>query len=84
MPGTAVLEFELTPLDKQRNRVSTVAYFQPSGVFGTLYWNALLPIHDVVFKGLTQSIVERARGGPKKSMIVRTWNAFKYGRGLDW
>ncbi|MEI6413421.1 MAG: DUF2867 domain-containing protein [Pseudomonadota bacterium] len=61
LPGMGFLEFELTPLGEQRSRISAVGYFQPSNILGTLYWNALVPIHDAVFKGLTHSIVERAR-----------------------
>jgi uncharacterized protein YbjT (DUF2867 family) len=60
MPGRAVLELELLPLTGGRTRVTTRGYFQPAGALGALYWNALIPIHELVFKGLTRAIIDRA------------------------
>jgi uncharacterized protein YbjT (DUF2867 family) len=59
VPGRAVLEFELLPLTDGRTRVSTRAYFEPAGLLGVAYWNALLPIHDLVFRGLTRAIIDQ-------------------------
>lgn len=60
VPGSAILELELEPLQGQQTRVSTTAYFHPSGIFGQLYWYALLPIHKLIFTGLTRNIIRRA------------------------
>lgn len=60
LPGSAIMEFELEPMDGQQTRLSTTAYFHPSGIFGQLYWYALLPIHMLIFKGLTRNIIRRA------------------------
>ncbi|MBT8086403.1 MAG: DUF2867 domain-containing protein, partial [Gammaproteobacteria bacterium] len=58
-PGAGVLEFSITEADKQR-RVSADAYFHPAGVWGLLYWYALIPFHAFIFRGMTRAIAERA------------------------
>lgn len=36
------------------------AVLEPSGLLGSFYWYAILPLHNIVFAGLCNSIVERA------------------------
>ncbi len=60
MPGEAVLVFEMTPLGKEWTKVTTSAYFQPNGLAGTMYWNLLIPVHAILFKGLARAIISRA------------------------
>jgi uncharacterized protein YbjT (DUF2867 family) len=58
-PGAGVLEFEIQDVDERR-QVTVTAYFHPAGVWGLLYWFALLPFHAFIFRGVTRVIAERA------------------------
>jgi len=58
-PGAGVLEFVLSDEDARR-RVTVNAYFHPAGIWGLLYWFALLPAHAFIFRGMTRTIVARA------------------------
>lgn len=58
-PGAGVLEFSITHSDGAR-RVAVNAYFHPAGVWGILYWYALLPFHAFIFRGITRVVAERA------------------------
>jgi len=63
-PGAGVIEFEIEPLDAEHTRVTVTAYWHPQGVWGLLYWYALVPAHLFIFKGMTREIARRAeRGG---------------------
>ncbi len=66
-PGAGVLEFELTPLEGGRTRLTATAYWHPAGVPGLLYWFALEPAHRLIFDGLTREIARRAEALEKKS-----------------
>jgi len=63
LPGSGVMELSLAGLGDGRTRVSSAAYFHPSGISGHLYWTLLLPIHSLIFKGLVRAIIRRARSG---------------------
>ena len=58
-PGSGVLEFVIDDEGEER-RISASAYWHPAGVWGLLYWYALLPFHAVLFRGTTRRLVERA------------------------
>jgi uncharacterized protein YbjT (DUF2867 family)/uncharacterized protein YndB with AHSA1/START domain len=58
-PGSGVLEFELTPEDNG-TRISATAFWHPAGVWGLLYWYALVPAHLFIFAGMTRAIARRA------------------------
>jgi len=62
MPGKAWLEFTVDG-DENSSRIRQTAIFDPSGIAGLLYWNALRPLHDFVFRGMLAGIVETAVGG---------------------
>ncbi|MBU1567949.1 MAG: SDR family oxidoreductase, partial [Proteobacteria bacterium] len=62
VPGQAWLEF-----DVQDNQLVQTAHFLPKGVWGRLYWFSLVPIHYLIFKNLSQNIVNMAREETKKS-----------------
>lgn len=59
MPGDAFLEFELLP-GKQATHLYQTAFFRPKGIFGTIYWIVLYPIHGLIFKGMLKEIKRRA------------------------
>lgn len=56
LPGKAWLEFDIQP-----GALIQTAHFIPSGVWGRLYWYAVLPFHNLVFADLAERIVESAR-----------------------
>lgn len=51
IPGEAWLEFSI-----KDNRLFQIATFQSNGFWGDLYWYSLLPIHQVIFKGMIKKI----------------------------
>lgn len=59
-PGAGVMEFEIEPLDGAHARVTVTAYWHPQGVWGLLYWYALVPAHRFVFQGMTRAIARQA------------------------
>jgi len=59
-PGSGVLEFEITPTEDGRTRLSVMNYWHPAGVWGLLYWYAFAPVHGVLFKGMARAIADRA------------------------
>ena len=62
-PGAGVIEFDIEPVDAERTRVTVTAYWHPQGVWGLLYWYALVPAHLFIFKGMTREIARRAEQG---------------------
>jgi uncharacterized protein YbjT (DUF2867 family) len=69
LPGDAVLDFTLTPLESPAGspltRLIQTARFRPRGLAGLLYWYAVLPAHGLVFNGLLRGIVETAEKGSR-------------------
>ncbi|MDA0301388.1 MAG: DUF2867 domain-containing protein [Chloroflexi bacterium] len=61
VPGTAVLELEATPIDEGRTRITATAYFHPAGLWGLLYWIALIPVHRRIFQTLAEGLARRAQ-----------------------
>ncbi len=64
VPGRAWLEFRAEP-DGGGTRIRQIAQFEPRGLAGLLYWYLLLPIHEVMFRGMLAAIAAagRARQG---------------------
>lgn len=61
LPGKAMLNFELKPQDPtDRTQLTMTARFLPRGLFGLLYWYAVLPLHNLVFGGMLKGIRETA------------------------
>ncbi len=59
-PGAGVLEFDIDETGGGQRTLSVTAYFHPAGVWGILYWLAMLPFHAFIFRGMTRVIAERA------------------------
>ena len=59
-PGSGVLEFIIRDKGDHRT-LSATAYWHPAGPAGLIYWYSLLPVHAFLFRGLTASIVKRAK-----------------------
>ena len=60
LPGRAWLEFMVEPL-RSGSRFRMTAFFEPRGLIGQLYWWAVYPLHRVLFRGMSQRIIEEAR-----------------------
>lgn len=56
LPGSAWLEFKI-----KKDKLIQSAYFYPKGVWGRLYWYALIPLHYFVFKNMISGIMKKAR-----------------------
>jgi uncharacterized protein YbjT (DUF2867 family) len=59
LPGTAWLQWEIRPEDGG-SRLMQSAMFAPTGTMGSLYWNMLYPIHNMMFGRLIRAIARRA------------------------
>ena len=57
LPGKAWLEFDL-----QRDTLVQTAHFIPRGLWGRVYWYAVLPFHAFIFPDLCRTIVDQASG----------------------
>jgi hypothetical protein len=69
LPGEAILDFEIAPAGMGAElRLST--RFRPSGLYGVLYWYALLPFHDMLFGGMLREVAKKVNrpiiSGPMK------------------
>ncbi len=64
LPGKAWLEFRLEPAELEGRpaiRVVQEATFSPRGLGGTLYWNAILPLHAIVFPTMLRNLIKNAK-----------------------
>lgn len=62
-PGSGILEFDLRPAPGGDTEITITAYWHPRGVWGLLYWYALVPAHLFIFRGWTRAIIRRAQAG---------------------
>lgn len=56
IPGLAWLEFKI-----KDDKLIQSAYFYPKGVWGRVYWYALIPLHYFVFNNMIHSIIKKAK-----------------------
>ncbi len=61
VPGVATLEYHLTPQTPTTTLVYQSAKFYPSGLWGILYWKAMLPFHYFIFRGMLRGIEMSSR-----------------------
>jgi hypothetical protein len=59
VPGRAWLEFRAEP-DGGATVLKQIAQFEPLGLAGLLYWYALWPVHEVMFRGMLRRIAAAA------------------------
>ena len=59
LPGRAWLDFEVKG-DGASSTIYQSAIFEPSGLFGRLYWYALYPLHQLVFGAMLSGIAAAA------------------------
>ena len=71
LPGRGWLEFEVVPLDGgARSLIRQTATFDPRGLLGRAYWYAILPLHELIFRGMLHRIARRAEHGPAEDLAV--------------
>ncbi len=60
LPGEALLEFRIEKQDGQTCALQQLALFKPRGLFGLVYWYAVMPFHGIVFAGMLRGIEREA------------------------
>ncbi|QDV09372.1 3 beta-hydroxysteroid dehydrogenase/Delta 5--_4-isomerase [Planctomycetes bacterium Poly30] len=81
VPGEALLEFHVEPADDEAAdgesdrlvRVVQTASFIPRGLFGLIYWYAVLPLHGFVFRGMLRGIRKNAEKEVHPSGRPKAW-----------
>jgi hypothetical protein len=61
LPGEALLEFNIHAASSTECRLEQRALFRPRGLLGILYWYSVLPLHNLVFRGMLEGIEREAR-----------------------
>lgn len=59
-PGSGALEFEILPAPDKRHELRITAHWHPRGVWGLMYWYAMLPAHLFLFGGWSRRLVRLA------------------------
>ena len=62
-PGEATLEFAIYPKNNGKTELQQISRYVPRGLSGILYWYALYPFHQFVFRGMLKGIAA-ASGKP--------------------
>jgi uncharacterized protein YbjT (DUF2867 family) len=60
LPGEAMLEFHMEPISDDKSRFQQLARFMPRGLSGILYWYAVKPFHNIIFRGMLVGIERQA------------------------
>jgi hypothetical protein len=58
LPGEALLEFQIHPAGEDHTEILQRSRFLPRGIFGLVYWYALLPFHHWIYKGMARKIAQ--------------------------
>jgi hypothetical protein len=58
LPGRAWLQFEVAPDDAGGTCITQSVFFEPKGLLGTAYWNAVRPFHGLLFAGLLRRLAD--------------------------
>ncbi len=61
LPGEALLEFRIEACGESQCALQQTALFRPRGLFGLIYWYAVVPLHHIVFRGMLLGIEREAR-----------------------
>lgn len=60
IPGMAWLEFSVSEQDAGKTTITQIAYYEPRGVSGLLYWYLFSIPHQFIFPGMLKRIGRRA------------------------
>jgi uncharacterized protein YbjT (DUF2867 family) len=66
LPGTAWLEFRVTP-DGDGSRLVQRARFHPKGLWGRAYWAVFVPFHALIFPRMARELAREAESRPGRS-----------------
>ncbi len=58
LPGQAALEFRITEPREGVTAITQSARFLPRGLMGIVYWNAVSPLHELIFSGMLRGIAK--------------------------
>ena len=58
LPGRAWLQFEVTP-ESDGTTVTQSVFFEPKGLWGTIYWNVVALPHRLLFAGMLHALRDR-------------------------
>ena len=76
LPGEAKLDFAIEPLADVPSSPETslimTARFRPRGLFGLLYWYAVVPLHEFVFGGMLRGIKRTAEASYREDQATIT------------
>jgi len=76
LPGDAQLDFRIEPLEHQREqpltRLVMTARYRPRGLFGLLYWYAVVPLHELVFGGMLRGIAKTAEAMRRTAEVAES------------
>jgi uncharacterized protein YbjT (DUF2867 family) len=61
LPGEAILEFEINSEENNISELKIATRFRPRGLYGMLYWYAMLPFHNLLFGGMLKAIAKRVK-----------------------
>ena len=61
MPGRGWLQFEISTLDNSKVLITQIAFYEPRGLLGHLYWYALYPIHKFIFSGMIRALARQIK-----------------------
>jgi uncharacterized protein YbjT (DUF2867 family) len=56
LPGEAIFELQIIKTGENRCELRQISRFLPRGLGGILYWQALRPLHAVLFKGMLRTM----------------------------
>jgi hypothetical protein len=60
VPGEALLEFRVEPDGENSCVLHQTALFEPRGLWGLVYWYAVLPFHGPIFRGMLRTLAQSA------------------------
>jgi uncharacterized protein YbjT (DUF2867 family) len=70
VPGRAWLEIAVAP-EEDGSRLETTALFEPKGLGGMAYWYGLLPVHRLIFSGMSRAIAQEcAKAAAGRSAVI--------------
>lgn len=69
LPGVATLGFDVDPVPPGESgaRLVLTARFRPRGLFGIVYWYAVVPLHGIVFKRMLLGLLHKAEDAERRS-----------------
>lgn len=70
LPGRAWLEFSVDP-DGSGSAITQRATFDPHGLPGLLYWYAVWPLHQLIFRGQLRAIGQAATSRARRDRSLR-------------